>query len=195
MLQSFIDKLHSTHVTVELGKNKPATVDSALESAMHFDPNYGLEARKNEACSPLLSINSITVYSRKVYRLVAGQVSHHQRSHLVTSNLGLNCPFQYKNFLFTKCKQDKFLSSPLQFKERRKSSSPRQAFVNNCNSRSNSSEQRVMFTVPTVSYRRNRKSLAERFVQIVGTLVHRNINVINISKCNFNSSKHYFFHH
>ena len=63
VLESFIDGLHNVRVRVELRQNKPTAFNMALESALHFDATYRLEANANETPTSATSVSSIEAFS------------------------------------------------------------------------------------------------------------------------------------
>ena len=175
VLQSFIDGLHNIHVRVELRKNKLADINAALESALHFDAIYRLEANANETAPSSTSVSSIEALSRKIDKLMAGQVSYQPRSRPMNKKSGRRSNSPYRLSPFNKRKSPTFSRSPSQHGERRQSSSPRKTFLDNSHSRSISNERKVRFTGPTICYGCNRKG-------------HTKINCKNCWNCG--SSQH-----
>ena len=145
------------HVRVELRKNKPTDISTVLESALHFDAIYGLEANSNETPTSATSVSFIEALSRKFGKLMAWQVSYQSRSRPMNQKSGCRDTSPHKSSPFYKRNSLIFSRSPSQHGEHRRSFSLRNTFHDKSQSRSVSNEREVRFTGPTICYGCNRQ--------------------------------------
>ena len=148
VLQKFIDGLNNMHVRVELRKLKPASIEDALEGALHYDAIFCLE---NSTPSAIFTphVNAIDVLTQKLDQLLVGQLESRSRSFDKRQNRSTNGR-NGKNFRrpspgFDRKNQHHRSSS-------RNSSSRSRSF-----SRSASNERKVRFTGTLVCYGCNRE--------------------------------------
>ena len=76
VLQAFIDGLYNANVRVELRKQKPANIEAALDSALHFDAVYRLEPTSAQSFLSTPTLNAVELLTQKVDQLMAGQISN-----------------------------------------------------------------------------------------------------------------------
>ena len=156
-LQSFIEGLHNVLVRVELRKNKPAAINLALESALHFNAIYRLDARTNETPSSSTALNTIEALSHKVDKLMAGQLNYQSRSQPFNRKSNRKGSSTHKLSPLSKRTSPNYSWSPSLNSEQQRSSSPRQAFTHKSRSCSVSNDRKVRFAGPTICIGCNKK--------------------------------------
>ena len=158
VLQAFIDGLYNANVRVELRKQKPANIEAALDSALHFDAVYRLEPTSAQSFLSTPTLNAVELLTQKVDQLMAGQISNTNsrsfRHHDGQRNS--RSPNQRSSKDFARSSKHSS-QSPRKGSANRFHSGSRSGSRENSSHRSSSRDRQVRFSGPIVCYGCNRE--------------------------------------
>ena len=155
VLQAFIDGLYNANVRVELRKQKPADIEAALESALHFDAVYRLEPSSATSLLVIPTLIAVELLTQKVDQLMVGQIPDSRSRSFRKQN---NQSYRQPNFPSTSKKSsNKHSPSPRKTSGNRAQSGSSTGSRSRSNSRSLSNDRRVRFSGPVFCHGCNRQ--------------------------------------